>query len=43
MVDSSGRETGQPIEMPFSDTKGGIRNGKIVTDDKGQIMWATTE
>lgn len=43
MLDSSGRETGQPIPMTFSDTEG--INGyqaKVTTDSKGNVVFATT-
>ena len=43
MLDSSGRETGQPISMTFSDTKGMTGDlGKVTTDSKGNIINATT-
>lgn len=43
MLDSSGRETGQPIPMTFSDTKG-INNYhvKVTTDSKGNVEFITT-
>lgn len=43
MLDSSGRETGQPIPMTFSDTKG-INNYsvKVTTDSKGNVELITT-
>lgn len=43
MLDSSGRETGQPIPMTFSETKG--INGyhvKVTTDSKGNVEFITT-
>ena len=43
MLDSRGVETGQPIEMTFSDTKGRTGNlGKVTTDSKGNVVYATT-
>ena len=43
MLDSSGRETGQPISMTFSDTKGRTGDlGKVTTDSKGNVVYATT-
>lgn len=43
MLDSSGRETGQPIPMTFSDTKGiNGYQGKVITDSKGNVVFATT-
>lgn len=43
MLDSSGRETGQPISMTFSDTKGITGDlGKVTTDSKGNVVYATT-
>ena len=43
MLDSSGRETGQPIPMTFSDTKG-INNYsvKVTTNSKGNVELITT-
>lgn len=43
MLDSSGKETGQPISMTFSDTKGRTGDlGKVTTDSKGNVVYATT-
>lgn len=43
MLDSSGREIGQPIPMTFSDTKGRTGYlGKVTTDSKGNVVYATT-
>lgn len=44
MLDSKGVPTGQPIEMPFADTKGitGKDLGKVTTDSKGNVVYATT-
>lgn len=43
MLDNSGRETGQPIPMTFSNTKGiNGYQGKVITDSKGNVVFATT-
>ena len=43
MLDSSGRATGAPIDINLADTKGTQGNlGTVTTNDKGQVMWAST-
>ena len=43
MLDSSGRGTGKPISLTLSDTKGKTGDiGTIITDSKGNIVYATT-
>lgn len=43
MLDSKGTPTGQPIEMPFANTKGKTGDlGKVTTDSKGNVVYATT-
>lgn len=43
MLDSKGVPTGQPIEIPYADTKGKTGDlGTVTTDSKGHVVYFTT-
>lgn len=43
MLDSKGAPTGQPIEIPYADTKGKTGDlGTVTTDSKGHVVYFTT-